>query len=490
MFRSGIDNPKFANDQIHSLIQCTSCHGGVDGTADRDAAHAQLRRIPGADRCSACHADAAFLASTSLHTTSKGMENILVARGFDFSNPESRARFDKQCAKCHLANAEGEAACGHCHVSVPDSAGGGLVAGHRMSRTPNTESNCTACHGSRVKDEYFGLNQALFARNLEAKGSTIPADYVFRGTTLKPDVHKAAAMGCEACHYREEMHGSGVVAGDDRYGVTGRTECRDCHVLSNDNVFHLPMHVDNLACQVCHAQPYKQCFGCHTDEKADSKGLMVGYFENNGTDPTRLARTAPDWSAATTYAKDVYVTHGGVHYRSLAASNMNHQPGTAGSEAWWLAANPTKLVPGDGLITFRVGKNPRYGKPGAPKYAVLRHAPVDSEVFDYSGANAGAPQVTGLIPVTGTTNLASLPTWKYATPHNIQRNTLITTAPAGGGTACDNCHSARYTQFWLTDPIGNAFGWVPDPTVAGNEKYQFEADANVDTVVPVPPPMN
>lgn len=470
VFRSGMNNPKYLAESTHLASSCTACHGGADGTAVKADAHAGMQAIPGADSCSAsgCHAATATLAANSLHTTVKGYEVILAARGFDLTDATSAARYEKQCAKCHVANSESQAACGHCHVSVPDSAGGGLIAGHRMVGTPSTVNNCTACHGSRVKDEYFGQNQALYVRN---QAVTAGLGDPFAGSTLAPDVHKTGGMECVDCHAGSEMHGQGVTAGIDRYGVTSAPQCLDCHSTSETNVdspaymgqttgIHRPGHLSSMACQVCHAQPYKSCFGCHTQETATG----AGYFVINTTDPTREARAmATPWDAGTTYAAGVYVTYAGTYYRSLAAANLGNQPDT--SPTWWVAALPA----GDALITFRAGKNPRYvtgNALGEKKYGVLRHVPVDADVFTYTIEGTPAP---GLLP-----GLTGLSTWKFATPHNIARTTPI-------AAACGNCHGADYAKFWLTDAIDNAYGWIP-----GTETWEDTANAGVTVGAPLP----
>jgi thiosulfate/3-mercaptopyruvate sulfurtransferase len=175
-----------------------------------------------------------------------------------------------------------------------------------------------------------------------------------------------------------------------------------------------------MACQLCHAQPYKSCFSCHTQESASG----AAYFTSNGTDPTRAARTpvATPWLGTTTYGLNALVT------------------------------------------------NPKYGVAlGAKKYAVLRHVPVDGDVFTYDEEGTPMP---GLIP-----GLSALPTWKYATPHNIVRSTAITSA-------CDNCHGASYTRFWLTDPYADAFGWVP-----ATPEFDFEGTGNAPYRVTAPIPM-
>ncbi len=48
--------------------------------------------------------------------------------------------------------------CGDCHISQPNSVGGGLLDGHLFEQTPSPTKTCTACHGSRVGNEYLGKN--------------------------------------------------------------------------------------------------------------------------------------------------------------------------------------------------------------------------------------------------------------------------------------------------------------------------------------------
>lgn len=477
IFRDGIDNPKYQlpANTAH-LDGCVSCHGGTDGTADYATAHAGVVAMPASASCDGCHVSHDPIvdsAAGSLHTTVKGYETILGARGFDFTDTTtSLPRYQKQCAKCHVADDAGVAACGQCHLSVPASAGGGLLDGHRIARAPDTVLNCTACHGSRVKDEYFGQNQALYLRNQFAPELAANDPFKAAGTVLQPDVHKTGGLRCVDCHSGAEMHGAGVTTGIDRYGVTSAPACLDCHspTVTDDTLpeymgnatMHSAGHLAAMSCQVCHAQPYKSCFGCHTQEDAET---LAGYFIINSDDPTRNLRS-PAWSATAAYAVGAYVRYNSVTYKAIlavaavTAPAANPTPDTDSTH--WLAALPA----GDALMTFRVGKNPRYvvGN-GEPEYGVLRHVPVDADVFTYT---VEGTQATGLIP-----NLTAAPTWKFATPHNIAKTTLI-------ASACTNCHGADYVKFWLTDPIVNAYGWVPAGTT-------WETTANAGVVVGTQP---
>ncbi len=429
-----------ANNSVHAGQDCTGCHGGDDSTNSRAAAHANgFVATATAETCNSCHSAIVASSAAGLHTTLGGYNTILMQRGFDMSDPESAARFETQCSKCHTAvgfGASAATACGQCHISVPATAGGGLISGHSFNKTPSMDNNCTACHGSRVKDEYYGLNNALLARNKAAFAAGSPWGGAFQ---LVPDVHKTAGLTCMDCHSDtaqsgEEMHGVGhpLPNQGDRYDVTTAPQCTDCHGSAQDTAFAavflhtVPAHLQSMDCQVCHAQPYKNCFSCHTDVTAEG----LGFFKINGEDPTLAARRAIDAAAAP-----------------------------------------------DALISYRAGNNPRFGEEGMKKYAVLRHVPVDRDVFQYTGANS----LDGIIPPTdgdpGTVDMGSVATWKYATPHTIVRTTPITAA-------CTNCHGADYNKFWLTDPIEAAQGWVP----AGSEYLPAEQDTNADITVEAPLP--
>jgi thiosulfate/3-mercaptopyruvate sulfurtransferase len=274
------------------------------------------------------------------------------------------------------------------------------------------ERNCTACHGSRVKDEFFGLNQDL----IDSNAAVYTSSQMDTINGIQPDVHYALAqsinadgyeVGCTLCHSGDEMHGAGAQADGDRYAVTSGPLCEDCHDPIPSNMWHDVGdgdHLTDIACQACHAQPYKNCFGCHTDVDTGDTGLPY-YTINEG---------------------------------SPAGTN-------------------------DALMTFRIGVNPNVSR--TYTYAVLRHVPVDADTFKY--AVAGSQD--GLIP-----DMTGLPTWKYASPHNIVRETPITED-------CNNCHAlGGYQDFWLTDALDNHEGWL-DTTSYGSDEDAANAAVEVDT---------
>lgn len=405
----------------HGTLGCTFCHGGNDTASTRAAAHDPTwESNPGADKCSFCHTAIVAASASSLHTGLGGYVKALGDRGLDFTDgTESKTRFDAQCTKCHVANDGAKNACGFCHVAVPATAGGGFLNGHNYRKTPDMERNCTACHGSRVKDEFFGLNNALVARNGLGLAPVSPDVHFAQTQALNASGFK---KGCTFCHGGSEMHGEGAPApagSGDRYDVAGTPKCANCHAVAGTSPLHTQGHLATMDCQVCHAQPYKNCFGCHTD--IDAGGTDLPFYRINEGDPT-------------------------------------------------LADRPAGSAP-DALMAFRIGKNPRWlgtGDTGNRKYAVLRHAPADKDVFRYSLA---AP-MDGLIP-----DVTARPNWKYATPHNIQRNSLVVGS-------CVNCHLDAYATYWLTDPVQDADGWL-QPAYQGDEQA-----ANQNVLQLTPPPLS
>jgi thiosulfate/3-mercaptopyruvate sulfurtransferase len=96
-------------------------------------------------------------------------------------------------------------------------------------------------------------------------------------------------------------------------------------------------------------------------------------------------------------------------------------------------------------MDFKIGRNPLQSEDRPWKYVPVRHVPVDPDSFSYYGED--------LLP-----NFDALPTWKYATPHNIQRNTPQ-------NETCGACH-------------GNAELFLTAEDVAPGEQ-----EANKDVIV-------
>ncbi len=365
-----VKSDKF-NPTVHGQIQCAYCHGGQQ-SPDMETAHTGLVADPSAggsgNTCTACHGDQSEHFEKSLHVSLSGYWDTLDARSAPENHQALETMFGNHCASCHTT-------CGDCHISQPGSVGGGFVDGHVINKTPSMSQNCTACHGSRVGNEYLGKNEE------------IPGDVHFR----------QGRMNCISCHSGAEMHNSEAACSqchdtsDAVYQVTNRysgaqsPSCESCHEnigKQGDAVVQHVLHGDKLACQVCHSVSYMSCDGCH-----------VAISEKTGNPFFKTERS---------------------------------------------------------YMSFFIGRNPLQNYHRPYEYVVLRHVPISPTSYQYYGEN--------LLP-----NFDALPTWAYATPHNVQRKT-----PQNA--SCNACH-------------GN-----PDIFLTADKVSPEELQANEPVIVPEVPP--
>ena len=309
-------------NSTHGTLGCRACHGGPEGVLEKHAAHEEIVVDPsagGASVCQSCHAETVAAVRKSLHATQNGYFAAFAARSGESADALTFQRmFNSRCASCHTT-------CGQCHVSQPVSVGGGLAYRHEFRKTPSQAQSCTACHGSRIGDEFQGRNEGI-----------------------DDDVHYCEGMDCMSCHDATELHGDGTTP-THRYANDAGPSCTDCHPDADsptaDSVWH-STHAELVACQVCHSGAYKNCYSCHVEQ--DQDGLRF----------------------------------------------------------------PSQL-------DFRIGRNPAPSAKRPYNYVVLRHVPIAPDTFRPWGIE---------LP-----NYTDEPTWRLATPHNIQRNTPQTES-------CDTCH--------------------------------------------------
>lgn len=322
--RVWIDAETYAQD-IHSLINCTDCHGG-QAVDDMVLAHEGMADEPAAkfETCGNCHKDIAPAHFESLHFTLEGYDTAVYERTIPENHPAIEEAESYHCQSCH-------ATCGDCHISQPASVGGGLLEAHVFVPEPPMGQTCTACHGSRVKNEYYGLNEGF------------PADVHFRGR-----------MSCVDCHTGDEIHGVNMTA-NHRYEGPSEPACESCHqdqVGIGSGIEQHEIHGSEIvSCQTCHSVQYTNCVNCHVERNEDD-----------------------------------------IPFYSVEEHFMG----------------------------FYIGRNPLQSAERPYRYTTLRHIPIDPDSFSYYGDN--------LLP-----NFNNRPTWEYATPHNIQRNT-----PQNA--SCESCH--------------------------------------------------
>lgn len=249
--RVWIDAETYKQD-IHSYINCTTCHKG-QAVEDMAAAHTGMNPRPAADpaTCGTCHTDITTPSMNSLHTTLRGYDTVLQGRSVPENHPLIETIEQNHCNSCHTT-------CGDCHISQPENVGGGLLKAHTFVETPPMSQTCTGCHGSRVKNEYYGLNEEL-----------------------PSDVHFRARMSCSDCHTGEQIHGTdpSAAAANHRYDGTRFPTCENCHQAQIGVGSGIEQHevhgTELLSCQTCHSVAYTNCVNCHVAQTEDK----TSYFK-------------------------------------------------------------------------------------------------------------------------------------------------------------------------------------------------------------------
>ncbi len=255
---------------VHGKISCQECHQGVQ-SPDKEIAHTDLISHPSDDPgtfCGDCHPNLIAAAENSLHSDLDGYWTVLETRGVSQDHSQAQEMFGNHCQGCH-------ASCGDCHVSRPTSVDGGFINGHVFSAQPSMTNNCTACHGSRVGNEFLGKHEDL------------KADVHFRqGRMTCIDCHTGHEMhgeepNCQECH--ADMEASEIAPPEHRYDGLQLPSCESCHAAvtaGNDGILMHEQHSGTLSCQVCHSVSYTSCDGCHVS-LSDETGNPIFYTEGS-----------------------------------------------------------------------------------------------------------------------------------------------------------------------------------------------------------------
>ena len=116
---SGYDSYK---DGYHKGIGCTGCHGGINGTHEKELAHSgDFLRHPSVlyeQKCGMCHDSITSNFKSSLHNGTGQKRKVTMRSGlegahqFDDLPAHQIEGYNANCATCH-------GTCGNCHVNRP-----------------------------------------------------------------------------------------------------------------------------------------------------------------------------------------------------------------------------------------------------------------------------------------------------------------------------------------------------------------------------------
>lgn len=238
------------------------------------------------------------------------------------------------------------------------------------------DNHCTSCHAS--------CGQCHVGRPTTAGGGLL-AGHAFK--EIPP--MNLTCTGCHGSRVNDEYKGKNVDAEGQKIPADvhfnpGGMACLACH---DEDEIHGNVPPENETHRY-DGQPDVLCTDCHP------------MFELEGSNPQHTKHHLEDLTCQVCHSvanKSCYSCHvqksdEGIAYFKTAPSEMH----------------------------FFIGKNPLQSEFRPWSFTVLRHVPIDRDSFGYYGDD--------LLP-----DFDALPTWKYATPHNIQLHT-----PQNA--SCNSCH--------------------------------------------------
>ncbi len=332
------------------------------------------------------------------------------AQKFVESDPHAKA---VNCIQCH-GGAAGTDDMVKAHA--------GVVSDPTASKD-SAEKLCGACHKEIVTAQVQSLH-------FDSHGyDTIIGQRLGQAPESHKAWEEARANHCSSCHTTcGQCHvsqptsvGGGLISGHQFKGVQAFTRtCTGCHG-SRINAEYTGQN-EGVPADVHWTQGGMACFKCHTGPALhgmeSAAGGANGKSERYDGEPEPACENchpnvAPDKSEIPQHK---------IHGDKLACQ-VCHSVENKSCYGCHVQKNDKdqaffKIEPS--VMSFKIGLNPKKSEDRPWNYVVLRHAPIDPENFAYYGKD-----------ILG--NFDALPTWKYATPHNIQRVTPQ-------NKTCDSCH--------------------------------------------------
>lgn len=337
-------------------------------------------------------------------------EKVLLGEESFFDSVHGR----ENCIICHGGTGE---------VDDKEAAHEGMV------RDPDATQACASCHGDTVEAQAGSLHQ-----NLQGF-LTVLADR--SDDEHMPQVLEAYETHCASCHAtcgqchvsRPTNVGGGLLAGHEFKGTPPMSlTCTGCHGSRINDEYK--GQNEGVPADVHWNPGGMPCFACHTAEEMHGE---LGDAEHRYDGPPTPSCTA-DGCHAEVLTGDGVEHHTGVHLERLSCQVCHstdykncyncHVQRTEDGTPFFRTDESQMMV--------RIGLNPIQSPDRPWEYVVVRHVPISRDSFEYYGED--------LLP-----NFDNRPTWTYATPHSIQRNT-----PQNA--ACDSCHGNE-TLFLTEDDV-------------------------------------
>jgi thiosulfate/3-mercaptopyruvate sulfurtransferase len=334
----------------------------------------------------------------------------------------------------------GRYGCIACHGGT-SGASGKEGAHEGMVIDPTSAEVCGACHPDQVAAEADSLHYNLDGYSTVLAARSTP-DKATQLQVMRDNHCDTCHTTCGQCHVSRPTNlGGGLVDGHLFKGLPPMNlTCTGCHGSRIENEYKGKN--EGVKADVHWIQGGMPCFDCHTaDEMHGATGESTSRYDgppspgcqdegcHDSVAPGDGIQQHTEFHFETMSCQVCHSTT----YKNCYSCHVGMEDGTA-----YYKIEPSEMM-------FKIGRNPLQSEDRPWTYVPLRHVPIEPDSFDYYGQN--------LLP-----NFDALPTWKYATPHNIQRITPQ-------NEECGSCH-------------GNAEIFLTADDVAPDE-----LEANKDVIV-------
>ncbi len=288
------------------------------------------------------------------------------------------------------------------------------TAHETVVREPASAEACGTCHPDQVAADAHSLHSNLTGYTTVLAARSEP-DKMAQLEEMMDNHCNTCHTSCGQCHVSRPTNlGGGLVAGHEFKAIPPMNlTCTGCHGSRIEDEYK--GENEGVPADVHWIKGGMPCFDCHS---ADELHGVQGEFSDRyaGAPTPSCTDCHPDVGV-----EDGIAMHASFHlerlscqvchsttYKNCYSCHVALLDGTA-----YYKTEPS-------VLTFKIGLNPIQSDDRPWKYVPVRHAPIDRDSFSYYGQD--------LLP-----NFDALPTWKYATPHTVQRNTPQTET-------CNACH--------------------------------------------------
>jgi hypothetical protein len=344
----------------------------------------------------------------------------------------------------YVGSIHGQLGCITCHGGV--SGVQGMEAHEGVVREPDSVQACGPCHTQTVEADQDSLHSDLAGYWLVLNARSSP-DALPQLEEMMDNHCTTCHTSCGQCHVSRPANlGGGLASGHEFKGIPPMNlTCTGCHGSRIEMEYK--GRNEGVPADVHWIKAGMPCFTCHSaDEMHGAAGDFEHRYDGAPMPSCQDADCHPDVAPG-----DGVANHTDFHFEAMSCQ-VCHSTTYKNCYSCHVAQQDGvpffRIEPS--VMDFKIGRNPLQSEDRPWTYVPVRHVPIDPESFAYYGEDL-------------LSNFDAVPTWKYATPHNIQRNTPQTET-------CDSCH-------------GN-----PEVFLTADDVLPEELEANQDVLVEEPPP--